>query len=73
MKWIGIARIYDKETEHFVCKRRIYVETEHLPGIYKGATKPLYILRFNTEEGYNYKRVDKKFNLEFTMICNSIK
>ena len=65
MKWIGIARIYDKKTGYFRCRRRVYVRTEHKAHVANGKTKPLYVLRFETENGYNYRRIDEKFNVEF--------
>jgi len=73
MKWIGLARIYDKSSGHFVCKRRVYVRQDHNRFNAIGEQNPLYVLRFNTEEGYNYKRVDENFDLEFSMECNSVK
>ena len=63
MKWIGIARIYDKKTGHLQCRRRVYVRTEHKAKSQHG--NPLYVLRFNKEDGYKYRRIDERFNVEF--------
>ena len=69
MKWVGIARIYDKATGHFRCRRRVYVRTEHEAkaadknGV--AMDKPLYILRRSKEEGYIYRRINGDFNVEF--------
>ena len=62
MKWIGIARIYDKETGRFQCRRRVYVRTEHRTN---GTYNPLYVLRFSKVDGYVYKRISERFNMEF--------
>ena len=65
MKWIGIARIYDKEMGYFRCRRRVYMRTEHKAHVANGKTTPLYVLRFNKENGYIYTRIDERFNVEF--------
>ena len=63
MKWIGIARIYDRKTGHFQCRRRVYVRTEHKTD---GTYNSLYVLRFSKEDGYIYRRIDgDTYNVEF--------
>ena len=66
MKWIGIARIYDKVSGHKKCRRRVYVRTEHGAKVANGKTKPLYILRINRIDGYHYVRINMdKYHIEF--------
>lgn len=65
MKWIGVARIYDKATGHFRCRRRVYVRTNHKAKVANGKTNPLYVLRFNKEDGYTYKRISEDKTVEF--------
>ena len=66
MKWIGIARIYDKVSGHNKCRRRVYVRTEHGAKITNGKTIPLYILRCTRSESYHYVRIDmEKYDIEF--------
>ena len=67
MKWIGIARIYDKKTGHFQCRRRVYTRDKlNKEQTCLRAPLPLYILRFSKIEGYRYKRINltQKFKVE---------
>ena len=65
MKWIGIARIYDKVSGHFRCRRRVYVRTRLKTKTIGADKAPLYILRHSKIEGYRYKRIDlARFTIE---------